>query len=179
MPVTIRKKHRGDETDKLEGSELGLQGNPKVRSMWRIGLAASPQKAHKTTMRRIRVLLADDHELLRAGLVGLLEEEPDIEVVGEAGDGQSAVELARQTEPDVILMDITMPGVNGIEATRRIVRLLPRVQVIALSMYERDGMAGAMRKAGAAAYVSKDDCCDLLVQTIRTLPMHLVEDTSG
>jgi DNA-binding NarL/FixJ family response regulator len=139
--------------------------------MWRTGLNASPDKSGKAaTMCKIRVLLADDHELLRAGLVGLLEEEPDMEVVGEAGDGQTAVELAQRTDPDVVLMDITMPLVNGIEATRRIMRLMPRVQVIALSMHDRDSMAGAMCKAGAAAYVSKDDCCNVLVQTIRSLP---------
>jgi DNA-binding NarL/FixJ family response regulator len=120
--------------------------------------------------RKIRVLLADDHDLLRAGLISLLHEEPDIEVVGEAADGQVAIDLTLQVKPDIVLMDVTMPHVNGIEATRQIMALLPEVQIIALSMHERESMAGAMHKAGAKAYLSKDDCSDLLVQTIRTLP---------
>jgi CheY-like chemotaxis protein len=117
--------------------------------------------------RKIRVLLADDHALLRAGLAGLLADEPDIEVVGQAGDGQAALELAVEVIPDVILMDVTMPRLNGIEATRRIAAILPQVRIIGLSMHDQDAMSAAMRKAGAAAYLSKDGRSETLLETIR------------
>ena len=97
--------------------------------------------------RKIRVLLADDHAVLRAGITSLLNDEPDIEVVGEACDGQMAVELAADLQPDVILMDVTMPRLNGIEATRRIMAQLPHARIIGLSMHEQESMALAMRNA--------------------------------
>ncbi len=116
---------------------------------------------------KIRVLLADDHALLRAGMTSLLSDEPDIEVVGEACDGQTAVELALDLQPDVILMDVTMPRLNGIEATRRIIARLPHARIIGLSMHEQESMAVAMRKAGANAYLSKDGRCERLMEAIR------------
>jgi PAS domain S-box-containing protein len=128
--------------------------------------AAAPPSATTTT--KIRVLLADDHEILRQGLAGLLEEEPDMEVIGQASDGQMAVELALRTKPDVIVMDVTMPRLNGVEATRRITAELPGVCVIGLSMHEQDEMAQAMREAGARAYLPKGDSSDSLITTIRT-----------
>ena len=109
--------------------------------------AAAPPSATTTT--KIRVLLADDHEILRQGLAGLLEEEPDMEVIGQASDGQMAVELALRTKPDVIVMDVTMPRLNGVEATRRITAELPGVCVIGLSMHEQDEIAQAIREASA------------------------------
>jgi PAS domain S-box-containing protein len=117
--------------------------------------------------RRIRVLLADDHALLREGLASLLHEEPDIELVGEAADGRAAVELALRVKPDVILMDVTMPRMDGIEATRRITAALPEVRVIGLSMHEQEDMAAAMYEAGASAYLSKGGPSESLLATIR------------
>ena len=117
--------------------------------------------------RKIRVLLVDDHAVLRAGMASLLNEEPDIEVVGEAWDGQMAVELAVELQPDVILMDVTMPRLNGIEATRRIVARLPQTWIIGLSMHDQESMALAMRTAGAKAYLSKDGRCETLIAAIR------------
>ncbi len=116
----------------------------------------------------IRVLLADDHKILRQGLVRLLESEPDIEVVGEAADGQAAVELALETQPDVVVMDVSMPFCNGIDATRGMMTELPQTRVIALSMYEGEGWETKLREAGAAAYLPKDAAIDHLVSTIRT-----------
>ncbi len=117
--------------------------------------------------RKIRVLLADDHAVVRQGLAGLLREFTDFEVVGQAADGFEAVELAAELKPDVVLMDITMPGINGIEATRRILGILPRTRVIGLSMHEEADMAIAIRKAGAVGYLRKDADTDDLVAAIR------------
>jgi CheY-like chemotaxis protein/two-component sensor histidine kinase len=118
---------------------------------------------------RIRVALADDHAILRQGLVSLLMEEPDIEIVGEAGNGQEAVELARRMQPDVFLMDVTMPMVDGIEATRQITADLPAVRVVGLSMHDEEGMADAMARAGAAAYLPKGGAFNRLIETIRAM----------
>ena len=118
---------------------------------------------------RIRVLVADDHPILREGLTGLLAEEPDIDVVGQAGDGQEALELARRIAPQVVLMDITMPVLNGIDATRQIKAEMPQIRVIALSMHEDQALISAMYKAGADAYLVKSGPSEALVEAIRDL----------
>jgi PAS domain S-box-containing protein len=115
----------------------------------------------------IRVLIADDHEIMRQGLASLLLFESDIEIVGEAADGHEAVALARQLEPTVVVMDVTMPRMDGIEATRVICRELPEVAVVGLSMHERPEAADAMRGAGACAYLTKGGPSDELVAAIR------------
>jgi PAS domain S-box-containing protein len=115
----------------------------------------------------IRVMLVDDHKMLREGLSGLLGEEPDMEIVAEASDGVMAVELARQHQPDLIIMDISMPRMNGIEATRKITSELPWIPIIGLSMHERDDMAKAMRTAGAVDLITKGAASDLLIQVVR------------
>ncbi len=103
----------------------------------------------------IRVLFADDHKVMRQGLIQLTAGQPDIRIVGEATNGREAVELAHRLRPDVIVMDISMPEMDGIEATRRIRAELPGVRVIGLSMFEDEHTARAMRDAGAEAFVSK------------------------
>ncbi len=121
----------------------------------RIQLVGPPPRS-SPSRGRIRVLIADDHAITREGLTVMLSKEPDIEVVGEAGDGWQAIEMARRLMPDVVLMDIGMPGLNGIEATRIIRTELPNVHVLGLSMlYEEGEGAEAMRGAGAVAYVTK------------------------
>jgi len=116
--------------------------------------------------RRLRVLLADDHAVVRSALGSLLEGQPDMVVVGEAGDGVEAVELARALRPDVVLMDVGMPQMDGIEATRRLKAELPGIRVIGLSMYggEKEGL---MRQAGAEAYVPKGGPPAALLAAIR------------
>jgi PAS domain S-box-containing protein len=116
---------------------------------------------------RIRVLLADDHKILREGLIRLLQLYPDLEVVGEAADGAMAVALARQAHPDVILMDITMPQMNGVEATRLITAEMPNVRVIGLSMHTENDMAERMREAGAVGYLSKSSDPETVIAAIR------------
>lgn len=117
--------------------------------------------------RRIRVVIADDHKILREGLSGLLRLHGDIEVVGQAEDGLAALELARRMQPDVIVMDVSMPQMDGIEATRAILEDLPETRIIGLSMYEQDDMARAMLNAGAAVYLTKGGPSEILVEAIR------------
>lgn len=128
--------------------------------------AVSGQVKEACSSPRVRVMLADDHPLLRKGLADLLREQSQIDVVGEAQDGQEAMELALETQPDVVLMDITMPRLTGIEATRRITATLPAVRVICLSMHESEDMARAMREAGAVAYLNKSEAADTLVAAV-------------
>ncbi len=105
---------------------------------------------------KIRVLLADDHTILRAGLKMMLNAQPDMEVVGEAQDGRQAINEALRHQPDVVLMDITMPDINGIEATRQIKRMLPDVKVLVLTMHENDEYVFQALRAGASGYILKE-----------------------
>lgn len=107
-------------------------------------------------MNRTRVVLADDHTLVRAGLRKLLESIPDMEVVGEASDGIALLELATALEPKLILMDIAMPGLNGLEATARVVKASPQTRVVILSMHQSEEYVRQALRNGAAAYLLKD-----------------------
>jgi DNA-binding NarL/FixJ family response regulator len=109
----------------------------------------------------------DDHQLMRQGLRSLLESHADLLVVGEAGDGAAAVQATRDLRPDVVVMDIGMPGLNGIEATRQIVREFPEVKVIGLSMLFFKSCETGMAEAGARALLSKESAFESLVDTIR------------
>ena len=118
--------------------------------------------------KRIRILLVDDHTIVRQGLTQLLGAEPDFEVIGEASEGLAAIEMAKKLTPDVVVMDVNMRGMNGIEATRAIKSTLPSVQVVALSMFEEAQHGRTMRAAGALAYLSKTGPSTLLIDTIRS-----------
>jgi two-component system, NarL family, response regulator LiaR len=117
----------------------------------------------------IRVMLADDHVLVREGTRRLLEAEPDIEVVAEAGDGISAVEQAVASQPDVLIIDVAMPGMTGIEATRHIKQQLPKVAVLALTAYDDDQYVLALLNAGAAGFLLKDVRGQELVTAVRSV----------
>ena len=117
--------------------------------------------------RRIRILLVDDHILMRQGLTRLLAEEGDMEIVGEASDGEEAIRVARAVQPDVVLMDISMPGMNGIRATEIIRTEMPDIRVIGLSMSEESEAGSAMLRAGAVVYRSKSGPSAALLQAIR------------
>lgn len=120
-------------------------------------------------MDKIRILIADDHTLFRDGLKALFASIEDLELVGEAADGKTAVHLAVDVQPDIVLMDIQMPGVNGIEATRQIVAASPHVGVIMVSMLEDDDSVFAAMRAGARGYVLKGADQDQMLRTIRSV----------
>src|SRR5687767_4296582 len=105
---------------------------------------------------RVRILLADDHTLVRHGLRKVIEERPDWEVVAEAGDGREAVRLAEQLHPDLAILDVAMPLLNGVEATRQITKRLPGTRVLVLSMYADEAYVTQMVQAGASGYLLKD-----------------------
>ncbi len=116
-----------------------------------------------------RILLADDHRIMREGLLSLFEKEDDLEVVGEAENGRQAVRLARELAPDVVVMDVAMPDLNGIEATRQVLAELPATKVLALSMHKNKQFVIEILKAGASGYVLKDGAFDELVHAIRAV----------
>jgi two-component system response regulator NreC len=120
----------------------------------------------------IKVMIADDHQIVREGLRAMLEKEHDIKVVGEAVDGRMTERLARELAPDVIIMDVAMPDLNGIEATRQIVAELPGVKIIALSMHDDRRFVLNMFKAGAAGYMLKDCAFKDLAKAIRVVMAH-------
>jgi len=131
------------------------------------GFATTTLEAKAT--KTITVLVVDDHQLIRDGLRAMLNEDPEIQVVGEAKDGEEGVELALQLEPEVILMDIQMPKVNGIEATNRLKTLLPSAKVIILSMYSNDAYVVQAVRVGAVGYALKDSSRELLCETIKNV----------
>jgi two-component system response regulator NreC len=120
-------------------------------------------------MNKIRVLLADDHTILRDGIRALLDDQADIEVIGEAQDGQATVKMTAQLQPDVVVMDIAMPLLNGLEATRQIQRDFPQVKVLILTMHENEEYIRQVLAAGALGYVLKDAAARDLLSAIRAV----------
>ena len=118
-------------------------------------------------MKRITVLLADDHPILREGLRSILKDESDIEVAGEAEDGRQAVQLTRKLRPNVVVMDISMPLLNGFEATRQILKVVPATKVLFLSMHDDSEYIKQAAKLGAAGYVLKGAGLQILAGAIR------------
>ena len=125
--------------------------------------------APSTGARPLRLLLVDDHPVLRAGLKALLSAEPDLHVVAEADNGSTAVELALQLNPDLIVMDVTLPGLTGAEATRQIKVARPSLLVLALSVHEEVSFARLLLDAGASGYALKRSACDELVRAVRVV----------
>ncbi len=133
--------------------------------------ASSPSEVSEPTTgvtrrRVVRVLIADDHRIVRAGLVRLLSTRPEIDIVGEAADGVEAIELAKRLDPDVVLMDVTMPRLNGIDATRALHKQVPGVRIIGLSMHDSREIAEAMTQAGAAMFLTKGGPPQVVIDAI-------------
>ena len=120
-------------------------------------------------MTKIKLLMVDDHEIVRAGLRMLLQAQPDIQIVGEADNGRDAVAKARELQPDIVLMDISLPDIDGFEATRQIKRALPNIAILALTMHESDEYFFKMLNAGASGYVPKKAAPTDLVTAIHMI----------
>ncbi len=118
---------------------------------------------------KIHILLADDHAVVRQGFKMILAAQPDMEIVGEAGNGREALDLAGQLQPDVIVMDVAMPELNGIEATRRVADLSPRTRVLALSMHKDSVYVREILRAGARGYLLKDSIASDLLAAVRAV----------
>ncbi|MDQ3805559.1 MAG: response regulator transcription factor [Acidobacteriota bacterium] len=123
----------------------------------------------QTSAARLRVLLAEDHEMVREGLKSLVNAQPDMEVVGEAADGRSAVARAQELRPDVVVMDITMPGLNGLKATEHVKQTCPEVRVLTLTRHTDAGFIQQLFAAGASGYVLKQSASAELVRAIRAV----------
>lgn len=117
----------------------------------------------------IRILIGDDHGVMRAGLRAMLESEPAVEVVGEAADGEAVLYLAGELLPDIVLLDIGMPGLDGIEATRRMRKMLPQIQVLILTVYEEESLLREAIRAGASGYVVKRAAEEELMAAIQAV----------
>lgn len=117
----------------------------------------------------LNVLIADDHRILRQGLRSLLENEADLKVIAEADDGRAAIAAADAAPVDLVIMDVAMPGLNGIEATRKLLAIRPALKIIGLSMHTDRRFVSEMLKAGASGFVSKDSAFEELIQAIRTV----------
>ena len=117
----------------------------------------------------IRVVVVDDHTLMRQGLVGLLDEDPDLVVVGQAGDASSALDIIEETRPNVVLMDVGLPGVSGLELTVHVKRIVPDIRVLVLTMYEREDYLFEALQAGASGYVLKGADIQDLLTAVRTV----------
>lgn len=118
-------------------------------------------------MNKLKILLADDHQIIRDGLQNLINAEPDMTVIGAVGDGRAAWEQVKALQPDVVVMDISMPGMSGAEAAERIKREFPNVKIIALTAFEESGYIGQMLQAGASGYVLKLAAAEELIKAIR------------
>jgi two-component system invasion response regulator UvrY len=117
--------------------------------------------------KNITVLLVDDHALVRTGLRALLNCEPDISVIGEAASGEVALKMVREKKPDIVLMDIKMPGIGGLETTRRLLHSFPDVRVIAVTSYDKDPYPAKLIQTGAAGFLAKDCTSEELIDAIR------------
>jgi len=159
---------RGAKFTLITPMMAGLGDMPETAPASRASVAFIPRtKSDQVDAKKIRVVLVDDHLVMRQGLSALLQAEQDMVIVGEASDGRSAIELVRNMQPAVVLMDISMPGMDGVEATKRIHEETPDVKIIGLSMFQEGEQAAAILAAGAVAYLSKTGPSEAVTEAIR------------
>jgi two-component system response regulator NreC len=120
-------------------------------------------------LRRLRVFLADDHELVREGLCAIVNAQPDMECIGEAGDGRAAVEQVQKMLPDVAVLDVSMPGLNGLEAAKKLKKYCPEVRLLTLTRHTDDGYLQQLLKAGVSGYVLKQSASSVLLTALRAV----------
>jgi len=167
LDVPLAGQNEASRNGVVDKDPAAFQSKPPNASLQR---TAQPRK--------LRIALVDDHIAMRQGLAGLLQAEPDMEVVGQASDGASGVKLIREIRPDVVLMDISMPRMNGIQATRIIHSELPEVHIIGLSMFKEGEQAQAMREAGAVDYLTKSGPSEAVIAAIRSCVRNDSDNTS-
>jgi len=141
--------------------------------------STQPVKGFEMT---IKIILADDHQVMREGLKSLLNQQKDMQVIGEADDGQAVVRLTKKLEPDIVVLDIGMPNMNGIQATQHIVAEVPDTKVLALSMHSDHQFVVKMLQAGASGYMLKDCALEELISAVRTISngkFYLSKDVTG
>ena len=135
-----------------------------------VNAKANPEEARLTARRpKLRALVADDHALVREEVVSILNTSPDVEVIGEAADGAEAARIAMETRPDLVILDVSMPRLNGAQAARRIRSALPQTRILALSMHEEKEYVSSMLDAGASGYILKDAAPYELLVAVRAL----------
>ena len=179
--LTVKDNGHGFQGNGCVGSGIGGHAGAGAKRRWRapdplqrwrdgrpVG-SAGARKSGCYKLIMLRILLADDHAMVRKGFRLILETQPDMQIVGEAGNGREAVELAEQLHPDVVVMDVAMPELNGIEATRRLVASAPRTRVLALSMHKDSVYVREILRAGARGYLLKDSIDSDLVNAVRAV----------
>ena len=177
--IEIRERLRcvgGDmeiETAPGQGTRITLRAPTELRGATRDD---HPHASHRVTrtadgrpLGKAKIVVADDHALFRDGLINVLSQDPELQVVGEAADGEEAIEMVHALRPDILIVDVTMPKLNGIEVTARLSREMPHLKIVGLSMHERQDMARAMRDAGASAYVTKGGSSEALLTVLRQM----------
>jgi two-component system response regulator NreC len=158
------------------GTKAACQGTYGQKCSQNMNTANSPVEVSETTAagpsKPVRVLIADDHEMIRLGARSLLERDPELEVCGEASNGVEAAAMAEKLQPDIMIVDLSMPELNGLDAIRKIKRTSRRTEFLVLSAHAPDELVHKIFEAGARAYINKADAADQLIPAIKTLAQH-------
>jgi CheY-like chemotaxis protein len=169
QPISATFSQAAHTSNAMTGCSATLETAPSAMKALVAPSVPVYRERAKLSERTIRVMLVDDHQLMREGLRKIIADDPRLALVAEAGDGEAAVEAALHVQPDVIIMDVRMPKMSGIDATRRITEENPQIKVIGLSLSDDQGTLQSMKSAGAVAYLTKDIAFEALCETIRQI----------